>query len=383
MASSKWFGSRSSSPWMRASSPSVSPRARWSGCSATELRTASYPAVPTPPRGCHPPGLPGLPGRPGSLSQVSVADRTRLGGAADAYLPGLIVLSCLWGSSYPFIRVAVRDIGPAAMIDARLLIAAPLLLAYVAWSNGLRETVAALRRWWLPCVVLGVFNVAGPYTAISWAEQHIDSGTAAIATAAVPIFVVLLAIRFQPDEKASRARFVGLGIGLGGVGLLAGVNPGGGWPGIAGALVAVASSVAYAASGLYAKAQLENAPGQVLGAGSVAVGATLLIPLAAFQLGAARVTWSAGSSVVGLAILGTAGAQVAYFHMLPRHGAGRVAMVAFLIPVVSLVIGAGWLGEAFTAPKLGGLALILGGVALGSGMWVPSRRSRPPRGAAG
>ena len=307
---------------------------------------------------------------------MNATDGSRLRGAADAYLPSLLVLSCLWGSSYPFIRVGVRDIGPAAMIDARLLIATPLLLAFVTWRHGLRETLATLRRWWLPCVVLGVFNVAVPYTAISWAEQHIDSGTAAIATAVVPLFVVLLAIRFQPDEKATRARLVGLGIGIGGVGLLAGVNPGGGWLGIAGALTVVAAALAYAASALYAKAQLKNAPGQVLGAGSVAVGAILLMPLAAFEVGQARVTWSAGGSVLGLAILGTVGAQVAYFHMLPRHGAGRVAMVGFLIPVVSLVLGAAWLGEGFTAPKLGGLALILGGVALGSGMWTPSRRSR-------
>jgi len=308
---------------------------------------------------------------------VSAAESSRLRGAADAYLPGLIFLSLLWGSSYPFIRVAVRDIGPAAMIDARLLIATPLLLAYVAWSHGLRETAAALRRWWLPCVVLGVFNVALPYTAISWAEQHIDSGTAAIGTAAVPLFVVLLAIRFQPDEKATRARFVGLGIGLAGVGLLAGVNPGGGgWLGVAAAFTVVASALAYAASALYARAQLKDAPGQVLGAGSVAAGAILLAPLAAFEVGDARVTWSAGSSVLGLAVLGTVVAQVAYFHMLPRHGAGRVTMIAFLIPVVSLVIGAAWLGEGFTAQKLGGMALILSGIALGSGMWAPSRPSR-------
>ena len=307
---------------------------------------------------------------------MNANDGSRLRGAADAYLPGLIALALLWGSSYPFIRVAVRDIGPAALIEARLLIATPLLLAYVAWSHGLRETAVALRRWWLPCVVLGVFNVAVPYTAIAWAELHIDAGTAAIATAAVPLFVVLLAIRFQPDEQATRARLVGLGIGLGGVGLLAGLNPSGGWLGVAGALTVVGASLVYAASALYAKAQLKNAPGQVLGAGSVAVGAVLLMPLAAFELGDARVPWSAGSSVVGLAILGTVGAQVAYFHILLRHGAGRVAMVAFLIPVVSLVIGAAWLGEDFTAQKLGGMALILSGIALGSGMWVPGRAER-------
>lgn len=307
---------------------------------------------------------------------------SRLRGAADAYLPGLVLLSCLWGSSYPFIREGVKEIGPAALIDARLLLATPLLLAWAASrSGGLLPLLAAVRRFWLPCTVLGVVNVAVPYAAIAWAEQYVDSGTGAIANSAVPIFVVLLAIRFQPEERVGRWRWLGLAIGLTGVGLLVGANPGGGWLGIAGVLTVVGASLAYGSGALYARSQVRDAPGPVLASGSVAVGAIALVPLAVLDLPAQTPGASALGSIAGLALLGTVGAQILYFHMLPTHGAGKVTMVAYLIPVVSVVIGAAWLGEAITGVKAGGLTLILGGVALGSGAWAPRRRSPRARGS--
>jgi drug/metabolite transporter (DMT)-like permease len=119
-----------------------------------------------------------------------------------------------------------------------------------------------------------------------------------------------------------------------------------------------------------------NAPGPVLAGGSVAVGAILLVPLAAIDFPTRSPSTSVWLSLLGLALIGTVGAQIVYFHILPRHGAGKIAMVAYLIPIVSVVIGAAWLSEAITGEKAGGLVLILGGVALGSGMWTPHARRR-------
>lgn len=313
---------------------------------------------------------------------MSAPAASRLRGAADSYLPGLVLLALLWGSSYPFMREGVQHMGPAALIDGRLLIAAPLLLAYAARrAGGVGPLVAGLRRWAVPCLVLGVLNIAVPYAAICWAEKHIDAGTAAIANGAVPIFVVLLAVRFDRSELVGAWRWAGLGIGLAGVGLLVGVNPGGGWLGVAGTLAVVGSSVLYAGLSIYARKRVKDAPGPVLASGSVAVGAVLLIPLAAFDLPGELPGASTWVSMVGLALLGTVGAQIVYFALLPRHGAGKVTMVAYLIPIVSVAIGAAWLGEAITAVKVGGLVLVLGGVALGSGVWTPrpSRRRMIPR----
>jgi len=310
-----------------------------------------------------------------SLTEMSGHDSGGLRGVADAYLPGLLLLACLWGASYPFMREGVKEVEPAALIDGRLLLATPLLLAYAARrSGGWRPLAEGFRRFAVPCLLLGLFNVAVPYAAICWAEKHVDSGTAAIANSVVPIFVVLLALRFVREERVGPWRLLGLTIGLGGVGLLVGVSPGGGWLGIAGALTVVGASLLYAACSMYARRRVREAPGPVLAAGSVAVGAVLLVPLAAFDLPSRLPGASTWVSLAGLALLGTVGAQIVYFHLLQRHGAGRVTMVAYLIPIVSVIIAAAWLGEAFTAAKAGGLVLILGGVALGSGVWQPGRR---------
>jgi drug/metabolite transporter (DMT)-like permease len=69
---------------------------------------------------------------------------------------------------------------------------------------------------WRQALVLGVFNTAGPYLLIAWGEKHVDSGVAAVANAAVPIFVALLAIRMLPGERLTGLRLAGVFLGLGG-----------------------------------------------------------------------------------------------------------------------------------------------------------------------
>src|SRR2546423_378626 len=128
-----------------------------------------------------------------------------------------------------FIKVADRAFEPAAMIMLRLLLAASLLLVVLAAQRGWGETVADMRRLGWQGFALGIVNGAIPFTLIAWGEKHIDSGVAAIANATMPIFVVLLAIRWQPSETVRGLRLVGFIIGLLGVAVLAGGHPKGGW----------------------------------------------------------------------------------------------------------------------------------------------------------
>src|SRR2546421_10945038 len=134
-----------------------------------------------------------------------------------------------------FIKVADRAFEPATMILFRLVIAAALLLTVLVAQRGWQQTVTEMRRLGWEGFALGVVNAAIPFTLIAWGEKHIDSGVAAIANASMPIFVVLLAIRFKPSERVHGLRLVGFLVGLVGVGVLAGVHPQGGWRGGAGA----------------------------------------------------------------------------------------------------------------------------------------------------
>src|SRR6185437_10509023 len=153
-----------------------------------------------------------------------------VGGVSRPYALYLLVLGAIWGSSYLFIKVGVRDLSPAALIELRLLCAAPVLVAFCLQRYGLR----ALRRAWRVCAVLGVLNAAIPFTLIAWGERYVDSGVAAVANSSVPIFLAILAFWFVPSERSRGLRAVGVALGLAGVAILAGVHPSGGWKGAAG-----------------------------------------------------------------------------------------------------------------------------------------------------
>jgi drug/metabolite transporter (DMT)-like permease len=284
------------------------------------------------------------------------------------YVPLLLLLAAIWGSSYLFIKVAVRDVPPAAMVELRLLFAVPLLVGYLAAQVGGREALSELRRVGRAGIVLGLANAALPFTLIAWGEQHVDSGVAAIANATVPIFVVLLALHFSPEERVTRLQAAGIVLGIVGVAVLAGFNPTGGWWAVAGTLAVVLSSVSYAAANLYAGKRVGKlATGPVLAAASMLAALVLLAPLALVRLPAATPSWQAVASIAALGIGGTAFAQIVFYRLLRLYGSARSSLVAYLLPVTALAYGAVLLDEPVTAATLAGLVLILAGVAIGSG----------------
>jgi drug/metabolite transporter (DMT)-like permease len=277
------------------------------------------------------------------------------------YGPLMITLAAIWGASYLFIKVGVRDFEPTVLMTLRLLIAGVLLFAFLAATTGAGNALQGVRTAWREGLVFGAINGALPFTLIAWGETHIDSGVAAIAQASVPIFVAVLAIKFNPSQRASGMK-------------LAGIHPeGGGWA-VAGTLAVVLASVSYAAGGLYGQHALGRASGPVLATASMLYGGLLLLPFALFQLPDHTPGWKPVASLLGLAVLGTAVAQLLLFRILRLYGAARLSLVTYLIPAFALLYGSLILDEPLRPSMLVGLGLILGGVALGSGVWRPHRR---------
>jgi drug/metabolite transporter (DMT)-like permease len=309
-----------------------------------------------------------LTGKAVDLSGVSQEAMTR------SYGPLLFFLAAIWGASYLFIKVGVRDFEPSFFVTLRLLIGGALLFAFLAAREGGREALTSVRATWREGLILETINGALPFTLIAWGETHIDSGVAAIANASVPIFVALLAIRFSPGERSTGSKPAGIFIGLAGVGVLAGVHPNGGAWTVVGTLAVVLASFCYACGGLYGQRAVGHQPGPVLARSSMLYGALVLLPLALFQLPDHAPGWKAVASLLALAVGGTAIAQLVLLRMLRLFGAARVLLVNYLIPVTALVYGAAILDEPLRPSMLGGLGLILGGVALGSGVWGPIRR---------
>jgi len=290
----------------------------------------------------------------------------------------LLLLAGVWGASYLFIKVAVDEIEPAPMMAVRTLLAAAVLLVYVVWRFGRARAGAELRAAWRHCLVLGIFNAAVPFWLIAWGEQHIDSGLAAVVQASVPIFNALLVLRFLPHERLTGTRALGLAIGIVGVAVVTGIHPNGGNLAILGALAVVVSSLSYASAGVYGQRAVSGTAGPVLAAGSMLVGGLILTPFALFQLPSSVPSLEATASVLALSLLGTALAQLVLFRILALHGSSRLSLVTYLMPGFALVYGALILDEGLSFATLGGLVLILGGVALASGAVRPRRREAVP-----
>jgi drug/metabolite transporter (DMT)-like permease len=290
------------------------------------------------------------------------------------YVPLLLIVAGIWGASYLFIKVAVREIEPTAMMDLRLWLAVAVLLPILALRLGLRRAAAEIRSTGAGAFILGVSNMALPFTLIAWGEKHIDSGVAAIANATVPIFVAILAIRFNPSERVRGLRLIGVFLGLAGVGVLTGLHPQGGWWGVAGTLAVVVASLSYAAANLYAQHRFPRTSPLLYTTASSLAAALVLLPPALIQIPAQMPGWKALASVAALGVGGTAFALLFYYAMLNRYGASRSSLVTYLLPPFALFYGVVFLDERMTLNAVLGLLLILAGVALGSGFLQLARR---------
>src|SRR6266542_5944195 len=155
----------------------------------------------------------------------------------------------------------------------RLLVSAAVLLPVLIVSMGLRPALSALRAAALTGLVAGIVAAALPFTLIAWGQKHVDSGTAAIANASMPIFVVLLAWRVRRSESARGSRLIGVLLGLVGVGVLAGASPHGGWWEVLGTLAVVLAAFCYAAGALYVQHHVSRVPVLVFSTAQCVAGA--------------------------------------------------------------------------------------------------------------
>ena len=296
---------------------------------------------------------------------------------SQRYLPPVLLLAAIWGASYLFIKVGVRDFRPATLMSLRLVIAFVPLFVFVAVTRGgARHAALELASVWRVGLVLGLLSAAVPFTLVAWGETHIDSGVAGVAQASLPLFTALLALKFKASERATGQRLVGIAVGLVGVGVLTGVDPGNGWWAVAGTCAVLLSSLSYSAGGLFGQTQTATVSGPVLAAATTLFGAIVLLPWGLFELPSHMPGWKSIASLFALALAGTAFAQLLLFHVLRVHGAAKVSLVAYLMPPFALFYGSTILGEPVRWSAIAGLVLILLGVALGSGGMALRRRRR-------
>jgi drug/metabolite transporter (DMT)-like permease len=276
----------------------------------------------------------------------------------------LLALAALWGASFMFIKVAVRELTPATLIVGRLGLAAITLGLLVPFVVGTRETARQLREnaGWLIAVAL--LNTAIPFWLLSWGETRIDSGLASIIQASVPIFNAVIAFVAFREVRVTGVRLLGVAVGFVGVALLVGAQPQGK---VLGALAVVGMAFCYGVGGLMTGRYLKPVRPIVVAFASTAIATLVALPVGVAEAPAHTPGWKTIGSVIALGIPGTALAYLLFFGLITGAGAAYASLVTYLIPPIALAYGAIFLDERFGIAAFGGLALILAGVALGTG----------------
>jgi drug/metabolite transporter (DMT)-like permease len=278
-------------------------------------------------------------------------------------------VSTLWGIPYLLIKIAVNGgVTPGLLAWGRITLAAVILLALARRSGSLH----ALRGRWRWLALYAVVEVSIPFPLIAAGEQHIPSSLAAIIIATVPLIVALLALRFDPAERASGKRLVGLGTGLLGVIVLVGLDAAGNARTLLGALAVLVAAVGYAAGPMVYKRHLADLDPRATMGASLAIAAVILTPVALLDEPTRTPTAGALGAVVALGLVCTALAFSLMALLISEIGPARAVVITYINPVIAVALGVTVLGEQPGAGAVAGLLLIL------AGSWLSTDGRLPP-----
>jgi drug/metabolite transporter (DMT)-like permease len=277
----------------------------------------------------------------------------------------LAALVVTWGSSFAMTKVAVASIDPAWVMALRLLVGSVFLAIIVTLA---RRQWPHNTRLWTWFAGLGLIGHAIPFFLISWGTQFISSGLSGVLMGSVPLFVIVLAHIFLPDERLTRMKALGFVIGF--VGLMIVLGPEkllrfeGQGMALVGELAILIACICYAGHALLARripfqGPVEQAAAVCLSGGLMgSIFASLYAPQ-----GLEQATPLAYLCVLGLGIVPTATATLLVYAIVRSAGVSFVAYSNYLVPVYALGLGAVVLGETLTANVGIGLLLILTGIA--------------------
>lgn len=279
----------------------------------------------------------------------------------------LAVLSVLWGGSFFFNGVVLKELPPLTVVLLRVALAAMMLLP-VLRAYQIRFPVGL--SGWKPFFAIALLNNVLPFSLIVIGQTYIPSGLASILNATTPLFTVVV-MAAAGDEKLHARRVVGVVTGLIGVIILHGQDVHGQDLGFqsgesVGILLCLAAAFSYGLSALYARRKLSNSPPLATATFQLLASALMMTIVAAvferpWQLPMPGVTtWLA---MMGLAALSTALAYIVFFQVLRRSGSTNVMLVTLLIPVTAILLGYLVLGESISLREIIG-ALVIGSALL-------------------
>lgn len=291
-------------------------------------------------------------------------------------LARLVLLACIWGSSFLWIELALTGLSPVQVVLGRLLAASAVL-----------GTILTLRRHRLPreptiwahLVLLSIVANIVPFSLFGWGQERITSGLAGVLNGTTPLFTLVFAVAALPEERLTAVRGAGLLIGFGGVVLIVGpwdANPL--TSSVPGQLACLGAAACYGVAFTYTRRFVSGRgyPAPVLAAVQLGCGALLLAvatPVVAAQ--PVQLDATVVGSVVMLGAFGTGTAYLLFHRLVADAGATSASMVTYLIPVVAVLLGVAVLAEPLTWNVFAGAVVVIVGVATAEGR-LPGLRRR-------
>jgi drug/metabolite transporter (DMT)-like permease len=270
----------------------------------------------------------------------------------------LALMSVIWGIPYLFIRVAVAEVSPSFLVLARTGLAAAILLPIALARVDLRPI---LTRWrWV--VAFAAIEIALPWVMLGSAEQHLTSSLTGLLVAGVPLVGTVFALATGGSDRASRTRWLGLLVGLIGVGAIVGADIG--TSDVVAFLEVAVVVVCYAIGPAILSRRLGGLPSIGVMALSLALCALVYIPIAAVQWPAAVPSPNVLGSIIILAVPCTAAAFLLFAALIDEIGPVRATVITYVNPAVAAVLGVLVLNETLTVPMVLGFVLVILGSAL-------------------
>jgi drug/metabolite transporter (DMT)-like permease len=227
---------------------------------------------------------------------------------------------------------------------------------------------------------MAIINISIPFFLITWAEQQVDSSLAAILTSPVPLFAIVLSAIFLTDEPMRVNGVVGLLVGF--IGVLIITSPGltGEGGSLVGEIALLGAAFSYAAGAVYSRRNMRGIPPMIPAVFQVTFAAIITGTLSILLEEPWTVTpdGEALFSILWLGILGSGVAYLFVFRLFANWGATRTTLVAYLLPVVGIVLGYLVLAEPVDARLIVGTALVIAGIAFVNGRWGRRRLFAAP-----
>ena len=279
----------------------------------------------------------------------------------------LVLLAAVWGGSFFFGEVALREVPPLTITLHRVIWAVPIL-ALIVLFKGI--AVPRSLRIWGAYLVMGALNNAIPFSLIYWGQTQIESGLASILNGTTAMFAAVVAGILLKDEPLTAKKIVGAALGIAGVAFIMGpsalteFNPGN-----LAQLAILGATLSYAFAGVWGKTALAGQT-PLMNALGMLIGSTMLmIPIVLVFDGPPNLALSASvwGALLGMAALSTSLAYVLYFSILVRAGTANLLLVTLLVPPFAIGLGVLFLGEQMGLDAWIGFAIIALGFAVTDG----------------